>query len=91
MICDACGKQRCFHRVSLKLGCSNYVKKTLTNADRIRAMSDEELADWLARTQIDNVTEACQIVGVEFPCGEGTLDKTQAEVLTWLKQPVDGE
>lgn len=27
--------------------CLNYVKKPATNADRLRAKSDEELAEWL--------------------------------------------
>ena len=65
--------------------------KPMTNADRIRAMSDEDLADWLARTQIDNITEACQTIGLEFTCEEGTLEGTKAEVLEWLQQPAEGE
>lgn len=61
--------------------------KPMTNAERIRAMSDEELADWLARTQYADVTETCAILGVELPFVEETLRMTKAEHLAWLQQP----
>ena len=62
----------------------------ITNADRIRAMSDEELADWLARTQIYNVAEALEIARIPFeqPCG--MKDEVKKECLEWLKQPAEG-
>ena len=74
-----------------RIKCPLYNAKPQTKADRIRAMSDEDLADWLARTQIDNIREACQTIGLEFPCEEGTLERTKTEVLEWLKQPAEGE
>lgn len=73
-------------------GFSKYeYKKPQTNADRLRAMSDEELADWLARTQIDNVAEALAIARISFeqPCG--MKDEVKKECLEWLKQPAEPE
>ena len=55
--------------------------KPLTNADRIRAMSDEELAYWMTHLHEDGhcLNERCQIF----------QDKTCEEcVIDWLKQPV---
>ena len=40
--------------------CNRYKPDGLTNGDRIRAMSDDELADWIARTQIANIAEALE-------------------------------
>ena len=76
-----------FDAPCIKKNCRFFGVKT--NADRIRAMSDGELADWLARSQIDNITDACQIIGLEFTCEEGTLERTKAEVLKWLQQPAE--
>ena len=63
-------------------------EKQQTNADRIRAMSDEELADWVARTQIDNVAEALKIAGIPWEKAPGLQDEVKKDVLEWLKQPV---
>lgn len=62
-----------------------------TNADRIRAMSDEELADWVARTQIANVAEALSIANIPWHQTDGIYDETKKECLEWLKQPAEGE
>ena len=65
-----------------------YRTEPITNADRIRAMSDEELYLW-AKKQI-----GC---GFDFfPCGvvcdgkcESFNDETcKAKIMEWLKQPV---
>lgn len=43
-----CGKRVIGSNNTFITGCSQFDrKKPVTNADRIRAMSDEELADWL--------------------------------------------
>ena len=62
-------------------------KKPKTNADRIRAMTDEELADWLARTQIANVAEALEIARIPWEQEDGIKDEVKKECLEWLKQP----
>lgn len=59
-----------------------------TNADRIRAMSDKELADWMARTQIANVAEALAIAGIPWDQADGLKDEVKKECFEWLKQPV---
>ena len=59
---------------------SNWKPMPQTNADRIRAMSDEELADLLYNDPMCKVQSYCS----EYGCQDCILD--------WLKQPVkDGE
>lgn len=60
-----------------------------TNADRIRAMSDEELASWLARTQIANVAEALVAAKIPYELEDGLKDEVAKECLEWLKQPAE--
>lgn len=55
----------------------------VTNADRIRAMSDEELAWELMTWRIE--TEA-KHHGIE-----SNYPNTQKSILEWLKQPAEGE
>lgn len=65
----------------------------MTNADRIRAMSDEELAEAIHKNAI---TDLCSIVcKVECKAVE-TFDKTSDQrckeiVLSWLQQPAEVE
>lgn len=60
-----------------------------TNADRIRAMSDEKLADWIARTQISNVAEAIEVIGVAWEQPDNLKDGVKKECLEWLQQPAE--
>jgi hypothetical protein len=64
-----------------------YVEKPfmppMTNADRIRAMTDEELAWELMTWRIE--TEA-KHQGVE-----SSYPNTQATILEWLQQPAEGD
>ena len=55
--------------------------KTMTNADRIRAMTDEELAFQLYLLRLD----ALRLEGYE-----GFIE-TKDEVLDWLKEEIDDE
>lgn len=62
-------------------------KKPATNEDRIRSMSDEELAEWLAYP-------VCAYAGCEKNCpaiqgNEGM--NCNANVLEWLQQPAKEE
>ena len=59
-----------------------FAPKTQTNADRIRAMSDEELAWELMVWRFDAFAKA--------KGDEGTLPSSQKTILDWLKQPIDG-
>ena len=60
-----------------------------TNADRIRAMSDEELADWLARTQIENIKEAMEILHIPYEATDEIKEGAKKETLEWLQQPAE--
>ena len=63
--------------------CPDFKQKPKTNADRIRAMTDEELAWELMTWRIE--TEA-KHQGVE-----SNYPNTQATILEWLKQPAEGD
>jgi hypothetical protein len=70
--------------------------KPKTNADRIRAMTDEELAAFLTNNQVEVfrkvVKEMCNLLNVYFPYEELTKDVTakyeemKKEQLEWLKE-----
>ena len=67
----------------------NCENKIVTNADRIRAMSDEELADWISRTQVSNVAEAFEVIGYVWKQPDNLKDGVKKECLEWLKQPAE--
>lgn len=83
MKCENCTKyDDCRTGSGLTWPCGAYVPKSVTNGDRIRAMSDEELAEFLAEEQY-------RIASVVFQaCGTG-LEKQviYARRLEWLRQP----
>ena len=56
--------------------CKEYKPDYMTNADRIRAMTDEDLADFLAYT---------------WATSSRAWQKDTGETLHWLKQPAEGE
>lgn len=64
-------------------GCEYGEPKPQTNADRIRAMTDEELARWIATTADDNCPDTAHERYCDNRCGECWLD--------WLKSPVEVE
>ena len=54
-----------------------------TNADRIRAMSDEELCNWLFQRDCTNIAAFLEYGGM------GVMNAVQ--LLEWLKNPSEGE
>lgn len=90
-ICDTCRVDKCFHRSPYTTGCSRYKakQKTMTNADRIRAMSDEELASYWAEHYDEfcpNKPECGAILDTENSIPDGWC---AACVLEWLRKPVE--
>jgi crotonobetainyl-CoA:carnitine CoA-transferase CaiB-like acyl-CoA transferase len=76
-----------FDAPCIKKNCRFFGVKT--NSDRIRAMTDEELADWLAKTQIANVAEVLRIVCVPWEQHTDLQELTAKDCLEWLKQPAE--
>ena len=62
--------------------CTAYVP-VITNADRIRSMSDEELCNWLFQRDCTNIAAFLGHGGM------GVMDAVQ--LLEWLQQPSEGE
>jgi hypothetical protein len=71
-------------------GSTGLIDVSLTNADRIRAMSDEELAKWLLEVMKHKV--ACFGEGAfkYTPCRNVEHDCVKCGV-EWLKQPVEDD
>ena len=66
--------------------CKQYKPNYTTNADRIRAMSDYELAQMLATGKGTFTCLKC----MEFIDGECSM-KCDERCLEWLQQPAEGE
>jgi len=69
--------------------CEKYkLRIPITNADRIRGMTDEELAEWLERIRLCCSTDLC---GKNCPFSEVCYSSAEApkETLDWLKQEVN--
>ena len=60
--------------------CTAYVP-VITNAEKFRAMSDDELAEWL--TEFANEAFAAGAIGL------GCALMTEHDRLTWLQQPAE--
>lgn len=69
----------------------NCEHKVLTNADRIRAMSDEELAEFLCGVYDDDNCGVYQDECGKFINGTIIIDYDQNKLLEWLKQPAEGD
>ena len=63
-----------------------FYNKPTTNADRIRAMSDRELADFIYRCEMNDIDYAktfCDLCNGQYECNQCRLE--------WLQQPAEGE
>ena len=80
--CDSAGTDR-FVAV-----CSGYTREPqpMTNADRIRAMSDEELAKWMAGL---TTVGACNDLGI--PDSDLCDRKCESCCLAWLRRAAEEE
>ena len=84
-ICIHAGKDRDFVCVN-GVSCKITTGKSQTNAQKIRAMSDEELAEFIYRcemSEIDYAKTFCDLCNGQYECDQCRLD--------WLKQPAEGE
>ena len=63
-----------------------YKTESKTNADRIRAMSDEELASFM-------MYPVCKYTGCKGDCTEKNIGVTgcRKKILNWLQQPAKEE
>ena len=88
--CHNCKKDAGKYEVYHACGddCSEREEMTKTNADRIRAMSDEEMAIWMTSIRLDTINEMCKKFDVEIEMPIPTVENT-ADVCEWLKQPVE--
>ena len=82
-ICKSCEKEKCFFRSSLNVECPQYKPKPMTNADRIRAMSDEELKDSVLATHL-GYAPWC-----DYHCENKGDDGCDRCIEKWLKQPAE--
>ena len=78
--CVHAGKNRNFVCIN-GISCKITTEKPQTNADRIRAMSDEELCNWLFQRDCTNIAAFLEYGGM------GVMNAVQ--LLDWLKQPAE--
>ena len=79
-----CGLKGCYayrHKCFTEDMCKCH--EPLTNADRIRAMSDEELCNWLFQRDCTNIAAFLEYGGM------GVMNAVQ--LLEWLQNPAEGE
>lgn len=88
MKCSNCKKYHdCKNGSGLTWPCNAYSPKIITNADKIRALSDEELAEFLDETQ----RQECESLHVLKNDGSLRFESCKNGWLFWLKQPLSGE
>lgn len=93
-LCDSCGKYPCDDtETKLMKYCPVYSPKPKpqTNGDRIRAMTDEELAEWLSDALHENsVTGGLCPQTIEFArvCYSADCNNKNC-IAAWLKTEVD--
>lgn len=76
--CRDCVDGNCDMRITDEVICENYKPKPQTNADRIRAMTDEELAEFIGDDAMHDICpNDCQD-DLDRPC--------KVCALGWLKQ-----
>ena len=89
MKCENCTKyDDCRTGSGLTWPCGAYVPKSVTNADRIRAMSDEELAAFLERVHVDPCSACCDNL---YWCRRNNAPEPicKNHFLEWLQQPAE--
>ncbi len=72
---------------------SMYAEKEdpMTNADRIRAMSDEEFAVYIARNRVADMSFVASIYGTGLPNQEELVKTESRTILEWLQLPWEGK
>ncbi len=75
--------------------CALYTERKPTNGERIRAMSDEELAEFINDCTCDNGPRFCKdLPECDADLEEGTLiplERCMGCLLAWLMQPAQEE
>lgn len=85
-----CTGKRCPMQVGYKVDeCDykdcQYRTEPITNADRIRSMTDQELAVFLSR-DLKQPCDYCQLEDLEGACTETLCDDA---MMKWLQQPAE--
>ena len=95
MKCENCTKyDDCRTGSGLTWPCGAYVPQSVTNADRIRAMSDEKLAEIFLRADFCKCCEHNKDGVCNYICAYPNIplyDGCIQAALTWMKQPAEEE
>lgn len=76
--------------ITLERSCEHY--KCMTNADRIRFMTDEELAKWIYNiAQFENTEDKKPVVGIYdiYSRKYIVIHDSYGDLLKWLQQPAE--
>ena len=94
--CETCIRKDCPERTTqddlrVVIGCDDYIEHKITNADRIRSMSDEELAHFMAERSVNEYTvnlldKDAVLTAVQI---EALKHNIYCSLMQWLKQPAE--
>lgn len=84
--CETCVRKDCVDRTKqddlrIVIGCDEYLERKMTNADRIRSMTDEELAGLLLRHPVCDIKAKHRESCSEYGCKDCILE--------WMQQPTE--
>lgn len=86
MCCLSCAKaDKCEQADRVEDYCINHEERPMTNSDRIRQMTDEELAMWIA----DAIYPECFCCPADCDGWDGECPDNPEKLLGWLKSPVE--
>ena len=84
-LCSKCADKSCTGYDSRITECEDF--RAETNADKIRSMTDEELAEWIFRNQMFIFKSVCDAFGyTEYDEKEMTHWEN---IIAWLKQEAE--
>lgn len=84
-------EESCGYEICTMEECCDYEKGTMTNADRIRSMSDKELAFWLAERYVKEAVLQLKDKGVT-PSATDIREVEERMYMVWarwLQQPAE--
>ena len=86
---DCCNSGATQYMCKCKKPCDTIIP--LTNADRIRAMTDEELAKFFAEYEYETAKFVCAKFGVDITHQNHDFEAAAKELLQRLQQPAEGD
>jgi len=85
-------KDSCGYEICMMEECCDFEEGVMTNADRIRAMSDEELAVFFTKREVDRTVQRLNAVEGCVPSAvviSTVVNQAHNAWMHWLRQPAE--